>query len=96
MRPLLGTNVRLDVALTRAGLHEASSSAVAWCKNHPGSGALTAHSLATLSYLLGRGTRPVVARAFIADLVAGFDIAAIGHPEIARALELPIADSKMP
>ena len=35
---------------------------------------------------------PAVVRAFIADLVAGFDIAPIGNPEIARALDLPMAD----
>lgn len=92
MRPLLDTNVLVDVALTRAGLHESSGAVVAWCKNHPGTGTVTAHSLATVAYLVGRAAGRTQARGFIAELVSGFDIAAVGNLEVNRALKLPLAD----
>jgi predicted nucleic acid-binding protein len=92
MRPLLDTNVLVDVALTRPGLHESSGAVVAWCKNHPGASAVTAHSLATVAYLVGRASDRTQARKFVGELVAGFDIAAVGGLEVARGLELPLAD----
>ena len=92
MRPLLDTNVLVDVALTRPGLHEASGGVVVWCKNHPGAAVLTAHSLATVAYLVGRAAGPAQARNFIADLVAGFDVAPAANAEVSRALALPLPD----
>ena len=92
MRPLLDTNVLVDVALSRPGLCEASGGVIAWCKNHPGFGAVTAHSLATVAYLVGRAARPARAREFIADLVAGMDIASLDNAGVHRALKLPLAD----
>lgn len=92
MRPLLDTNVLVDVALRRPGLHEASGAALAWCLNNPGSGLLAVHSLATLSYLAGRTAGPAKAREFIADLIEGTDIARLDNPEVRRALALPMTD----
>jgi predicted nucleic acid-binding protein len=92
MRPLLDTNILLDVALARAGLHEASGAAVAWCLDHPGTGLVAAHSLATFSYLVGRASGTAKARAFIADLTESTDIAGVDNPEVRRALALPLAD----
>ena len=92
MRPLLDTNVLIDVALNRPGLHEASGATVAWSLNHPGSAVLAVHSLATVSYLLGRVAGPAKAREFIADLIAGMDIAPLDNAEVNRALELPLGD----
>ena len=92
MRPLLDTNVLVDVALVRPGLHEASGAVVAWCLNNPGSGLLAVHSLATLSYLAGRAAGPAKAREFITDLTGGMDIARLDNPEVRRALAFPMAD----
>jgi predicted nucleic acid-binding protein len=92
MRPLLDTNVLLDVALMRPGLHAASGAVLVWCKNHPGAAAVTAHSLATVYYLARRATGPKLAREFIGELVVGFDVAPLGNAEINRALELPVPD----
>ena len=92
MRPLLDTNVLVDVALRRPGLHEASGATVAWCLNNPGSGLLAVHSLATFSYLVGRAASPAKARDFIADLIEGTDIARLDNTEVKRALALPMAD----
>jgi predicted nucleic acid-binding protein len=92
MRPLLDTNVLVDVALSRPELHEASGATVAWCLNNPGSGLLAIHSLATFSYLVGRAASPAKARAFIADLIEGTDIARLDNAEVKRALTLPMAD----
>jgi len=92
MRPLLDTNVLVDVALARPGLHAASGAVVAWCLNNPGSGLLAVHSLATFSYLVGRTAGAAKARAFIADLIEGTDIARLDNAEIKRALAFPMAD----
>ncbi len=92
MRPLLDTNVLVDVALLRPDLHEASGATVAWCLNNPGSGFLAVHSLATFSYLVGRAASPAKARDFIADLLEGSDIARLDNTEVKRALTLPMAD----
>jgi predicted nucleic acid-binding protein len=92
MRPLLDTNVLLDLALGRAGLCEASSATVAWCLNHPGSALLAVHSLATFFYLAGRAVGPAKAREFIGDLTAGMDVAPLDNDEVRRALDLPLAD----
>ena len=92
MRPLLDTNVLVDVALRRPGLHEASGATVAWCLNNPGSGLLAVHSLATLSYLATRAAGPAKAREFIADLIEGTDIARIDNGEVKRALALSMVD----
>lgn len=92
MRPLLDTNVLIDVALSRPGLHEASGAAVAWSLNRPGSTVLAVHSLATVSYLMGRAAGAVKMREFIADLIAGIDIAPLDNAGVKRALELPLAD----
>lgn len=92
MRPLLDTNVLVDVALARPGLHAASGAVVAWCLNNPGSGLVAIHSLATFSYLVGRAAGPAKARAFISDLTAGTDIAPLDNNEVKRALGLPLPD----
>ncbi|SDR74826.1 PIN domain-containing protein [Opitutus sp. GAS368] len=92
MRPLLDTNVLVDVALRRPGLHVASGATVAWCLNNPGSGLLAVHSLATFSYLVGRSAGPAKAREFIADLIEGTDIARLDNTEVKRALAFPMAD----
>ncbi len=92
MRPLLDTNVLLDVALARPGLHAASGAVVAWCMNNPGSGLLAIHSLATFYYLVGRAAGAAKARAFIADLIEGTDIARLDNAEVKRALALPMTD----
>jgi predicted nucleic acid-binding protein len=92
MRPLLDTNVLVDVALRRPGLHEGSGAAVAWCLNNPGSCLLAVHSLATFSYLFGRATGSAKAREFIADLIEGTDIARLDNSEVKRALALPMID----
>lgn len=92
MKILIDTNVLVDVALSRPGLQEASGSVVAWSLNHPGSGFLAVHSLATVSYLMGRVTGATKAREFIADLVAGIDMAPMDTAGVGRALKLPLAD----
>ncbi len=92
MRPLLDTNVLVDVALRRPGLHEASGATVAWCLNNPGSGLLAVHSLATFSYLAGRATGPAKVREFISDLIGGTDIARLDNAEVKRALAFPMSD----
>lgn len=92
MRPLLDTNVLVDVALARPGLHEASGATLAWCLDNPGTALVASQSLATFSYLVGRGAGAVAARKFIADLVDGTDIARVDNGEVKRALGLPLAD----
>lgn len=92
MRPLLDTNVLVDVALKRPGLYEASGATVAWCLNNPGSGLLAVHSLATFSYLVGRAAGPAKAREFIIDLTEGMDIARLDNAEVKRALAFPMKD----
>ncbi|MGH7956253.1 MAG: PIN domain-containing protein [Opitutaceae bacterium] len=92
MRALLDTNVLVDVALSRPGLQEASGAVLAWSLNHPGTAVLAVHSLATISYLMGRAASPGKAREFVTDLVSGMDIARMDHTEINRALKLPMAD----
>lgn len=92
MRPLLDTNVLVDVALRRPGLHEASGATVAWCLNNAGSGLLAVHSLATFSYLVGRAAGPAKTREFIIDLIEGTDIARLDNAEVKRALALPMGD----
>lgn len=92
MRPLLDTNILLDFALARPGLVESSREVIVWCKDHPGSGVLTAHSLATLSYFLDRAGDRGATRAFLRDLVPGFFIAPIAEDVLSAALALPLPD----
>jgi predicted nucleic acid-binding protein len=92
VRPILDTNVLLDVALGRPGLHEASGAVLAWSLDHPGSSLVAAHSLATFWYLIERSAGPVKTREFIADLAAGMDIAGVDNSEVKRALALPLPD----
>jgi predicted nucleic acid-binding protein len=92
VRPLLDTNVLVDVALRRPDLHEASGAVVAWCLNNPGSGLLAVHTLATFYYLVGRADTPAKAREFLADLTDGMDIARTDNNEVKRALALPLDD----
>lgn len=92
MRPLLDTNVLLDVALRRPGLHEASGATIAWCLNNPGAGLVAVHSLATFSYLASRAATPVKAREFITDLIDGTDVARLDNDEVRRALALSLTD----
>jgi predicted nucleic acid-binding protein len=92
VRPLLDTNVLVDVALRRVEFHAASGAAVAWGLNHPGTSVLAVHSLATVAYLLDRSAGDTRVREFIADLVAGMDIAVMDNAEVRRALDLPVDD----
>jgi predicted nucleic acid-binding protein len=92
LRPLLDTNVLIDLALSRPGLHEASGAVVAWSLNHPGSTVVAVHSLATVNYLMGRETGAAKAREFIGDLVPGIDIAQLDTAGVSRALDLPLPD----
>ena len=92
MRSLLDTNVLLDLALRRPGLHEASAASVAWCLSNPGSGLVAVHSLATFSHLASRAAGPAKAREFIAELMGGTDVARIDNDEVRRALALTLAD----
>lgn len=92
LRPLLDTNVLIDLALSRPGLHEASGAVVAWSLNHPGTSMVAVHSLATVNYLMGREAGAAKAREFIGDLVPGIDIAQLDTAGVSRALELPLPD----
>ncbi len=92
MRPLLDTNVLLDVALSRPGLYVASGAVVAWSLDHPGSAVLSVHSLATVYYLMGRITGIAKARDFIGDLVPGMEVAELDTAGVRRALELSLTD----
>jgi predicted nucleic acid-binding protein len=92
LRPLVDTNVLIDLALSRPGLHVASGGVVAWGLNHPGTTVVAGHSLATVNYLMARETGPAKAREFIGDLVPGIEIAPLDTAGVIRALELPLAD----
>jgi predicted nucleic acid-binding protein len=92
MRPLLDTNVMVDVALQRPGLHEASGRTLAWCVNNPGTALVAVHSLATLSYLAGRAIGRIRAREFLRDLAVGIDVARVDNAEVQRAFILDMAD----
>lgn len=92
MRPLLDTNVLLDVGLGRPGLHEASGAVIAWCLNHPDTAALAVHSLATVYYLMGQASGGERTRGFIADLVRGMEIAPMDNAGVLRAVDLPMED----
>jgi len=92
LRPLFDTNVLIDVALSRPGLHAASGAVVAWGLNHPGTAVVAVHSLATVNYLMAREAGAAKAREFIGDLVPGVEIAELDTVGVTRALELPFSD----
>ena len=92
LSPLFDTNVLLDLALTRPGLHEASGAVIAWGLNHPGTSVVTVHTLATVNYLMAREAGRSKARAFVGDLVPGLAIAPLDTGGVTRALELPLPD----
>ena len=92
LRPLFDTNVLIDLALSRPGLHEASGAVVAWGLNHPGTAVVAVHTLATVNYLMASEAGAAKAREFIGDLVPGLDVAQLDTAGVTRALDLPLSD----
>ncbi|MEY2878339.1 MAG: hypothetical protein RLZZ15_719 [Verrucomicrobiota bacterium] len=92
LRPLLDTNVLIDLAVSRPGLNATSGAVVAWSLNHPGTTVVAMPSLATVNYLMGRECGAAKAREFIGDLVPGIEVAQLDTAGVTRALELPLSD----
>jgi hypothetical protein len=87
VRILIDTDVLLDVALGRQPWLAASSDAVAWAVDHPGSAAVAWHTVANIAYLA-----PAAARSFLADLLLSVDVAPCGTRHAREALAFPMAD----
>lgn len=92
MKALFDANIILDVALNRPSLADASRAALTWGFEHPGQACLAWHSVATLSYFLGKSNRRDSVRLLVGELVARLEIAGGSDKELLRALELSVAD----
>src|SRR5688500_5951314 len=92
MKVLLDCNVLMDVADQRQPFFADSSAVVDWCEQHPGSGFVAWHTVATLYYLLVRKNGDQMVREFLRDLLGFVEVVATGTAEAKHALNLPIPD----
>jgi PIN domain len=92
VKVLLDADVVLDVALDRFPFAEESSAVLDWCQNRPASAWLAWHTISVVYYLIRPARGDSKARAFIADLLRGCEVAAGGKEAVRRALALPLKD----
>lgn len=87
LRILYDTNVLLDVLLRREP--HAQAAAQLWDAAHRGiiSGVVSAISLPTISYLVGRGYSADQARSDVRAVLATFEVAPVGRPELETGLD---------
>ena len=91
-RVLLDLNVLLDVLLDREPHAEMSAAIWAAIEERRLDGALAAHGLTTIFYLVAKQRGRVAAREVVADLLAVFGIAAVDEVVLRRAVALDLAD----
>ena len=91
-RILFDTNVLLDVLLKRPGL--VGESAQLWDAADRGVvvGVVPGTSVTTVSYVVGRSYDAARAASDVADVLATFEVAAIGRAELAGALGAGFSD----
>lgn len=87
MKLLLDSDVLLDVLLGRDPYFADSAKVLDWAEQHPGSCAVSWHSLANIHYLSKDG-----ARDFIRDLLGFCVIPSVGTDQFMEALEMPFED----
>lgn len=90
MRLLLDFNVILDVIFERPG-EAALSDLIATCSQQ-NQAWLAWHSVATLSYLIGRQQNAKAARLAITELLTWAKVATTGHSAALHALQWTMAD----
>lgn len=91
-RILVDVNVVLDVLLARAPHAAASTACLAAIEARRVEGALSAHAVTTLAYLVGRARGKAEAKKVVQDLCALFTLAPVDAPVIQRAMVLPLDD----
>lgn len=89
---LVDINVILDVFLDRQPHVKASAALWAAIENGQAEGALSAHALTTIHYLVSRERGAAAAKRAIASLLSVFGVAAVDRAVIQEALDLPCAD----
>ena len=87
MRLLIDTDVVLDVLLRREPHFAASAAVLDWAEKHPGSAAVSWHSLANLHYLSKNG-----AHDFIRELLVFCTVPATGTHDMQQALDFDFSD----
>jgi predicted nucleic acid-binding protein len=87
LRILYDTNVLLDVLLRREP--HVRASAQLWDAAHRGriAGVVSAISVPTISYLVGRAYSAGQARSDVRAVLASFEVAPVGRPELEAGLE---------
>ncbi|MDI7277653.1 MAG: PIN domain-containing protein [Anaerolineae bacterium] len=91
-RVLIDVNVILDVLQKREPHYAASAGVLASIEARRVEGAMAAHSVTTLFYLIARGQSPAQARATLTDLGQFLAIAPVDQAVIEQALNLPCPD----
>lgn len=89
---LLDTNVVLDVIQRREPHYRASAAVVDHVIRHKVAGALPAHSITTVHFIVNRYQNREVATQAIEWLLSRFTVASVGRPELLRAQALSWAD----
>jgi predicted nucleic acid-binding protein len=92
MKPLLDSDLLLDVAQNREPHVTASQAVLEWAEARPGSACIAWHTVANLYYLLRRSHGDKDARRFIQELVGWADVISTSTADVKRALALPIND----
>ena len=87
MKLFLDSDILLDVLLGREPYVADSANVLDWAEQHPGSCAVSWHSLANIHYLSKDG-----ARDFIRELLVFCVIPSVGTDQFDQALEMPFSD----
>ncbi len=91
-RVLVDLNVILDVLQRRVPHYAASAGVLASIEAGRVEGAMAAHTVTTLFYLIAKGRSPEQARATLTDLRQFLAIAPVDQAVIEEALNLPCSD----
>jgi predicted nucleic acid-binding protein len=85
-------DVLLDVGLGREPFHYLAGKLLDYLEAHPNQGFMAWHSVANLSYLIGKATNREQAKFFIVRLCQFIPVVPTGTNDVLIAVNLPITD----
>ncbi len=92
LRVLVDLNIILDTLQRREPFYPASARVLASIETGQAEGAMAAHTVTTLFYLIQKDESPEQARATLTDLMQFLPVAPVGQATIEEALNLPYRD----
>jgi predicted nucleic acid-binding protein len=92
MKPLLDSDLLLDVAQNREPHVHASQAVLEWAEKKPGRALIAWHTVANIYYLLRRSHGDADARRFIRELVDWAKVIPTSNADVKRALGFQMSD----